>query len=139
MILSDNDIRLYVSKGLLQITPLFEDTIRENGVDLRLAEYKVCDGYALGLTVEYIAMPRNLIGFCNLRSTLARMGLFIPPTIIDAGFEGKLVIEILGRIDLLSKVVGKRFLHVIFAETKSPSTGYRGQYQGQKEIVVGRV
>lgn len=139
MILSDNDIKDYLSKGLLHINPLFEDTIRENGVDLRLAEYEIHSGYALGLTVEYIALPRNLVGFCNLRSTLARMGLFIPPTIIDAGFEGKIVIEILGRIELLGNVIGKRFLHIIFAETKSPSSGYKGQYQGQREIIIGKV
>ena len=139
MILSDNDLRLYISRGLLKIEPLSNDTVRENGVDLKLAEYEICDGYALGLTVEYITVPRNLVGFCNLRSTLARMGLFIPPTIIDAGFEGKIVVEILGRIDLLDLVVGKRFLHVVFAETKSPSTGYRGQYQGQRDIIIGEI
>lgn len=139
MILSDIDIKQYISRSLLRIEPLYPDTVRENGVDLRLAKYEIRDGYALGLTFEYIALPNNLIGFCNLRSTLARLGLFIPPTVIDAGFEGRLVIEILGRIELLKDIVGKRFLHVVFAETKTPSSGYRGQYQGQMEIIIGKV
>ena len=38
MILSDWDIRVYVEKKLLVIEPLFHDTIRENGVDLRFGK-----------------------------------------------------------------------------------------------------
>jgi dCTP deaminase len=36
LILSDRDIKWYLSRGLLKIEPIFEDTVRENGVDLRL-------------------------------------------------------------------------------------------------------
>lgn len=41
MILSDWDIRIYLEKKLLIIDPLFEDTVRENGVDLRFG-YRFC-------------------------------------------------------------------------------------------------
>ena len=41
MILSDWDIRVYIEKKLLVINPLFEDTVRENGVDLRFG-YRFC-------------------------------------------------------------------------------------------------
>ena len=41
MILSDWDIRVYLEKNLLVINPLYEDTVRENGVDLRLG-YRFC-------------------------------------------------------------------------------------------------
>jgi dCTP deaminase (EC 3.5.4.13) len=36
MILSDNDIKEALSSGLLVIKPLSEDTVRENGVDLKV-------------------------------------------------------------------------------------------------------
>jgi deoxycytidine triphosphate deaminase len=36
MILSDFDLRAYLSSGRLRITPFSEEIIRENGVDLRL-------------------------------------------------------------------------------------------------------
>jgi dCTP deaminase len=39
-------------------------------------------------TMEYIKLPLDLMGFVNLRSSYARIGLTIPPTIIDANFEG---------------------------------------------------
>jgi len=38
LILSDWDIRVYLEKKLLVIDPLFEDTVRENGVDLRFGK-----------------------------------------------------------------------------------------------------
>ncbi|MEM3993380.1 MAG: dCTP deaminase, partial [Desulfurococcaceae archaeon] len=41
MILSDWDIRVYLEKKLLVINPLFDDTVRENGVDLRFG-YRFC-------------------------------------------------------------------------------------------------
>ncbi|MCD6591670.1 MAG: dCTP deaminase, partial [Thaumarchaeota archaeon] len=47
-------------------------------------------------TLEYIKLPIDLMGFVNLRSSYARIGLSIPPTIIDANFEGELTIELIG-------------------------------------------
>lgn len=47
-------------------------------------------------TLEYLALPKDLMGFVNLRSSYARIGLTIPPTIIDANFEGELTIELVG-------------------------------------------
>jgi len=38
LILSDWDIRVYLEKKLLVVNPLFEDTVRENGVDLRFGD-----------------------------------------------------------------------------------------------------
>jgi dCTP deaminase len=39
-------------------------------------------------------MPEDVVGLANLRSTLARLGLVIPPTVVDAGFEGNITIEV---------------------------------------------
>ncbi|MEM0263477.1 MAG: dCTP deaminase, partial [Saccharolobus sp.] len=36
MIFSDRDLKYYLEKGWIKIEPLREDTIRENGVDLRI-------------------------------------------------------------------------------------------------------
>ncbi|MEM1873776.1 MAG: dCTP deaminase, partial [Acidilobaceae archaeon] len=47
-------------------------------------------------TLEYIKLPPYLAGLVNLRSTWARTGLYIPSTVVDAGFEGQLTIEIVG-------------------------------------------
>jgi dCTP deaminase (EC 3.5.4.13) len=42
VILSDWDIKVYLEKKLLLINPLFDDTVRENGVDLRFG-YRFVD------------------------------------------------------------------------------------------------
>ncbi len=172
MILSDWDIRVYIEKKLLIIDPLFPDTIRENGVDLRFG-YEFCrfkktvdtvidsrkdpidkviecikvdenTGFTiqplehiLATTLEWIELPHDLIGFVNLRSTFARLSLYIPPTIVDAGFRGQLTIEIIGGSVPVKVYPKQRFLHVIFARTSSPVyRAYSGKYQDQKGVTL---
>jgi dCTP deaminase len=174
MILSDWDIRVYLEKKLLVIKPLFNDTIRENGVDLRFG-YQFCrfhrdkdividtnrdtvenvlecvnvgedEGFiinplehVLATTLEWIELPHDLIGFVNLRSTFARYSLYIPPTIIDAGFKGNVTIELIGGSVPVKVYPKQRFLHVIFARTSSPVyKPYSGKYQGQKGVTPPR-
>jgi dCTP deaminase len=47
-------------------------------------------------TGEDIALPNDIIGTCSIRSTFARLGVLVPPSIIDAGFEGNLTILMVG-------------------------------------------
>ena len=175
MILGDKDIKQYLDKGKLVIDPLDQETIRENGVDLRVGgevceidgsmtlyaykeyteeylrrhfykcikrgEYTIKPGRRYLLTtLEYIKMPENLIAFVNQRSSIARLGLFIPSTVVDAGFEGELTIELIGGGFPVVLRKGTRFLHLIFAELKTPSSKpYRGRYQGQRGVKLPRL
>ena len=166
LILSDRDIRYYMDVGLLKIEPVFDDTVRENGIDMRLGgsigrlensdsifdphkddpkDYiKIEDGeefiihpneHVLLHTIEYIRMPRDLMAFVNLRSSYARIGLIIPPTIVDANFEGQLTIELIGGNFPVKLHKGDRFLHLVFARLSSPvAKPYKGKYQGQKGL-----
>ncbi len=91
-------------------------------------------------TLEYIAVPPELMGFVELRSTFARLGIMMPPTIIDGGFEGQLTIEILSTSFPLKLTVGMRFLHVVFAKLTTPITRpYRGKYQGQRGVTLPKM
>ncbi|MEM1946202.1 MAG: dCTP deaminase [Candidatus Caldarchaeum sp.] len=86
-------------------------------------------------TMEYLALPKDLMGFVNLRSSYARIGLTIPPTIIDANFEGELTIEIVGGDFPVRLYSGDRFLHVVFARLSSiVEKPYTGKYQGQRGV-----
>ncbi len=168
MILSDRDIRKYIKEGLLGIDPIFPDTIRENGVDLRIggaiarlrnagrpfdphvddaSDFVVIEEgkkfiiypneHVLLHTLEYIKMPEDLMAFVNLRSSYARIGLIIPPTIVDANFEGELTIELIGGNFPVVLHKGDRFLHLIFAKLSSkPEKPYSGKYQGQRGIQI---
>lgn len=168
MILSDKDIRLYIERGELVINPFFEDTIRENGVDLRIGgmigrligsnrvfdpkkddpsdfiklEESECfivypNEHVLLHTIEYIKMPRDLMAFVNLRSSFARIGLALPPTIVDANFEGQLTIELIGGNFPVKLYKDMRFFHLVFGRLMSPTEKpYKGRYQGQKGVQI---
>ncbi len=87
-------------------------------------------------THEIVGLPDTLMGFVELRSTWARHGLFMPPTIIDAGFAGNVTLEVFNSsrfpILLRPKV---RFAHVIFASTLNRvSNAYKGEYLNQRGI-----
>lgn len=91
-------------------------------------------------TMEYVKVPPELMAFVELRSTFARMGLSIPPTIIDGGFEGQITIELHGSSFPVKLRYGTRFLHVVFSRVSSPiEKPYRGSYQGQKGVRLPRV
>ncbi len=168
MILSDRDIRTYIDRGELTINPLFEDTVRENGVDLRIGNVvgrlirsdaifdikkddpssfiRLEEGdnfiiypheHILLYTIEYIKMPRDLMAFVNLRSSFARLGLSLPPTIVDANFEGQLTIELIGGNFPIRLYKNMRFLHLVFGKLMSPvDKAYEGKYQGQRGIQI---
>ncbi len=87
-------------------------------------------------TIEYLGLPNNIMGFVELRSTWARHGLSMPPTIIDAGFHGTITLEVVNnapyKILLRSE---QRFAHIIFAETSSSvKKPYSGTYMEQSGI-----
>lgn len=91
-------------------------------------------------TLEYVKVPPELMAFVELRSTFARMGLSIPPTIIDGGFEGQITIELHGSSFPVKLKQGTRFLHVVFSRVSSPiEKPYRGSYQGQKGVRLPKV
>lgn len=88
-------------------------------------------------TLEYVSLPPELMGFVEIRSTFARLGLLIPPTIIDGGFEGQITIELLSTSFPVKVPAGTRFLHVVFAKLTTPVTKpYKGKYQGQRGVTL---
>ncbi len=88
-------------------------------------------------TMEYVKMPSDLVALVNLKSTLARLGLYIPPTVVDAGFEGQIVIEVIGSSFPVRLRPGTPFLHLVFVRLDSPVEReyfLQGHYQGQRGI-----
>ena len=123
---------------LCRIEHVFADTLTNEVIEklyviLEVSDYIVIPprSFALLVTKEYVKLPDDLVGFCNLRSTLARLGLMIPPTIVDAGFEGQLVIEVYNTRDLFIYLrPNTPFLHLVLARTEGKAT-YSGSYQRQ--------
>ncbi|HYB92968.1 MAG TPA: dCTP deaminase [archaeon] len=91
----------------------------------------------LASILERIEMPTDLMGFVQLRSTYARLGLALPPTIVDANFSGQLTLEVLGGSFPVKIYAGDRFCHVIFAKLTSPvEKPYMGKYQRQHGVTL---
>ena len=85
-------------------------------------------------TSEYVRLGEGVVGLANLKSTLARVGIVIPPTVIDAGFEGEVVIEVhtASRVKVYK---GMPFLHMILVKADGEGS-YRegGRYLKQRGI-----
>jgi len=170
--LSDRDIQGLLVLGDLVVEPLSEDTVRENGLDLRLGRgycrlrltEKVLDTRAPGSpddyyecgeadeivimpyeivllhTMEYVGLPEYLAGLVNLRSTYARLGLRVPPTVVDAGFKGQIVIEVVGSAFPVKLYAGDRFLHLVLVRLSSPALRrYSGEYLGQTGVRLPKI
>ena len=91
-------------------------------------------------TMEYVGLPPYLAGLVNLRSTWARLGLAIMPTVVDAGFEGQLTIEVVGSAFPVKLYPGDRFLHLVLVRLSSPAARpYRGEYQGQRGVRLPKI
>ena len=110
---------------------LEDEYVKEGG----LKEMVIHPGeHVLLSTMELIGLPDDLVGFIELRSTWARHGLLIPPTIIDAGFTGTVTLGVFNgsRFPILLKPK-VRFAHVIFAKTLNRvKNAYSGTYQNQR-------
>ena len=182
MILGDQDLKNYIQSGRLKISNMTPDSIRENGVDCRIADSFALDMLRLDKyprdyvvdshnlessnkrfetmkfgtynsviipsqinillsTEEEFTFPDDLMAFCGLRSTVARMGFISPITIVDAGFHGTLTIEAFwGGKNPIKIYKGDRFLHVIFARLNTPcSKPYNGTYTGQSEVKLPKI
>ena len=88
-------------------------------------------------TMEYVEMPPGYAGLVNLRSTWARAGILVPPTVVDAGFKGRIVVEAWTGPYPVRLHPGQRFLHLVLVRVVG-ATPYQGKYQGQNGIVLPR-
>jgi len=153
MILSGRDIELYINAGKIKIIGVQPKQFQQNGVDLILESVRLGgdsdksqipahEGFQsglfyLGCTREWIELPDDLMAFVELRSTWARRGLMIPPTVVDAGFKGDLTLEI-AAFNYVPIPYGERFAHLIFAKTTGPCVPYAGKYLNQVGITEAR-
>ena len=100
--------------------------------------------YALGVTVETFRMPRNVTAICMGKSTYARAGLMVNTTPLEAGWTGRLVIELGNLADLPLRVyVNEGIGQVLFFESNEDcDTSYEdrgGKYQGQTGLTYSRL
>ncbi|MBC7931986.1 MAG: dCTP deaminase [Rubrivivax sp.] len=100
--------------------------------------------YALGVSVETFRMPRNVTGICLCKSSYARAGLLVNTTPLEAGWTGRLVIELGNLANLPLRVyVNEGIGQVLFFESDEDcDVSYEdrgGKYQGQTGLTYSRL
>ncbi len=112
-----------------------------------MAQYRgeVCiippNSFALARSVEYIRMPRNVLGVVLGKSTYARCGIVTNFTPLEPGWEGFITIEISNTTPMPAKIYANEGIaQVLFFEGDEPcDVSYadkKGKYQAQKGITL---
>lgn len=102
------------------------------------------NSFVLTRSVEYIRMPRNIVGVCMGKSTYARCGVVANTTLLEPEWEGHLVIELSNTTPLPVKVYANEGIaQVVFMEANDVcEVSYadrKGKYQGQTGITTAKV
>jgi dCTP deaminase len=102
------------------------------------------NSFALGRSVEYFRIPRNVITICLGKSTYARCGIITNVTPFEPEWEGYVTMEISNTTPLPARVYANEGIaQVLFFESDEEcmvSYGDRkGKYQAQKGITPPKV
>lgn len=100
--------------------------------------------HTLGVSFEYIKVPRDILVVCIGKSTYARCGLIVNVTPLEPGWEGYITLELANVSDLPIKVyAGEGIAQLIFHRADHVcDTSYsdrKGKYQNQVGVVLPRV
>jgi dCTP deaminase len=111
-------------------------------------EGEVCiippNSFALGRSVEYFRIPRNVMTICLGKSTYARCGIITNVTPFEPEWEGFVTLEISNTTPLPAKIYANEGIaQVIFFEADEVcAVSYadrQGKYQAQQGIVLPKV
>jgi dCTP deaminase len=102
------------------------------------------NSFVLARSVERVRMPRNVSGIVLCKSTYIRAGVLIPTTVLEAGWEGIITLEISNVTPLPAKIYANEGIaQVLFFEGDEEClTSYadrKGKYQDQKGVVLPRI
>jgi dCTP deaminase len=102
------------------------------------------NSFALGRSVEYFRIPRNVLTICVGKSTYARCGIITNVTPFEPEWEGYVTLEISNTTPLPAKIYANEGIaQVLFFESdEACQTSYadrQGKYQGQQGIVLPTV
>lgn len=126
-------------------------TIDPKSFDAKLfVEFKgeVCvippNSFALGRSVEYFRIPRNVLTVCYGKSTYARCGIVVNVTPFEPEWEGFVTMAISNTAPLPAKIYANEGLcQVVFFESDEPcEISYKdkkGKYQAQQGIVFSKI
>ena len=102
------------------------------------------NSFALGRSVEYFRIPRNVLCACLGKSTYARCGIITNVTPFEPEWEGYVTLEISNTTPLPARVYANEGIaQVLFFESDEPcEVSYKdkaGKYQAQQGITLPKL
>jgi dCTP deaminase len=102
------------------------------------------NSFALGRSVEYFRIPRNVMTICVGKSTYARCGIITNVTPFEPEWEGFVTLEISNTTPLPAKVYANEGIaQVLFFESDEEClvsyADRKGKYQAQRGITLPKV
>ena len=99
------------------------------------------NSFALAETVEYMEIPRDMVGLCIGKSTYARIGIIVNITPLEPEWRGRVTIEISNTTPLPAKVyAGEGIAQMLFFRAEEVCrTSYedkKGKYQDQPGLTL---
>jgi dCTP deaminase len=99
------------------------------------------NSFALGRSVEYFRIPRNVITITVGKSTYARCGIITNVTPFEPEWEGFVTLEISNTTPLPAKIYANEGIAqaLFFEGDEAPETSYAdrgGKYQGQRGVTL---
>jgi len=100
--------------------------------------------YALGRTIEYFRIPRNILTICFGKSTYARCGVMMNITPFEPEWEGYATIAIINTASRPVKIYsGEGIAQLLFLEaSEGCETSYadrKGKYNKQQQITLSKI
>jgi dCTP deaminase len=143
------DIR--VAEEFKIFTNVYSALVDPKHFDLRsMIDFKgeVCiippNSFALGRTIEYFRIPRNVLTICLGKSTYARCGIIVNVTPFEPEWEGFVTLEISNTTPLPAKIYANEGIaQVLFFEADElceiSYADKKGKYQAQQSIVLPKL
>jgi dCTP deaminase len=102
------------------------------------------NSFALGRTIEYFRIPRDVLVVCLGKSTYARCGIIVNVTPLEPEWEGHVTIEISNTTPLPAKIYANEGIcQFLFFQGNEPcETSYRdraGKYMNQKGVTLAKL
>nr|BET44844.1 MAG: dCTP deaminase [Candidatus Aschnera chinzeii] len=102
---------------------------------------------ALGITLETVSLPDNIVGWLDGRSSLARLGLMVHATAhrIDPGWSGQIVLECYnsGKLPLSLRsgmIIGALSFEILSGPSQKPyNTRKDAKYNNQQTIIESKI
>lgn len=102
------------------------------------------NSFALGSTVEYFKIPRDILVICVGKSTYARCGIVVNVTPLEPEWEGRVTLEFSNTTPLPAIIHANEGIcqFIFFKADQLCGKSYKdrsGKYQGQKNITYPKV